>query len=248
MPEGSPPRLDADLGRRAQRGDVYWPSRAVSQMSVTRVVIGERLVRSRRRVKKHGEVFTPRHMVDRMLDLVCDEVEDAPDFVDMTFLEPSAGCGAFLVPVLDRKLRVVEKHSPLATWPEASLFALASIYGIELLEDNHRDAREALLATFLSFHEERGIPCGPDTTLRRAATFLIDTNIVRGDTLTGLDWRGQAIQFSWWNRVADAPGVVQREPFTLASLRHDGSLDFTVYASYLPCRIDRVHEQERAIA
>ena len=136
---------------------------------------------------------------------------------------------------------------PLEEWPEESLFALASIYGIELLEDNHRDAKEAMLAEFLRFHEEHGVPCGPDTNLRQAAAFLIDTNIVRGDTLTGLDWRGEEIQFSWWNRIAGAPGMVQREPFTLASLRDD-AFDFTVYDSYRACRIDQVHEEVRADA
>jgi len=41
--------------------------------------------------------------------------------------------------------------------------------------------------------------------------------------------------------------MVQREPFTLGSLR-DEAFDFTVYESYRPCRIDRVHEGVRADA
>ena len=52
-------------------------------------------------------------------------------------------------------------------WPQESLFALASIYGIELLEDNHRDAKAIMLAEFLGFHQAHGVPCGPDTSLRR---------------------------------------------------------------------------------
>ena len=214
-------------------------------MTVTQAIVEEQVVKSRHRVKTYGEVFTPRHMVDRMLDLVREELETGPDFVDKTFLEPAAGDGNFLVAILHRKLRAIEKRYPREEWPEASLFALASIYGIELLEDNHRDAKEAMLAEFLHFHEEHGVPCGPDTNLRKAAAFLIDTNIVRGDTLAGLDWRGEEIQFSWWNRITGAPGMVQREPFTLASLRDD-AFDFTVYDSYEACRIDQVHEEVRA--
>ena len=42
--------------------------------------------------------------------------------------------------------------------------------------------------------------------------------------------------------------MVQREPFTLASLRDDSLLDFTVYDSYRACRIDKVHEEARADA
>lgn len=202
-------------------------------------------MKSRHRVKTYGEVFTQRHMVDRMLDLVREELETGPNFVDKTFLEPAAGDGNFLVAILHRKLHAVEKRCPIEEWPKESLFALASIYGIELLEDNHRDAKDAMLTEFLHFHEEHGAPCGPGANLRQAAAFLIDTNIVRGNTLAGLDWRGEEIQFSWWNRISEAPGMVQREPFTLASLR-DSAFDFTVYDSYEACQIDQVHEGVKA--
>ena len=211
---------------------------------MTQTKVEEQLVKSRHRVRTYGEVFTPRHMVDRMLDLVREELETGPDFVDKTFLEPAAGHGNFLVAILHRKLRAVAKNYPPEDWPEVSLFALASIYGIELLEDNHRDAKASMLAEFLYFLSELGVPCGADTSLRRAAAFLIDTNVVRGDTLAGLDWR-EEIQFSWWNRITEAPGMVQREPFTLASLRND-ALDFTGYDSYRACRIDEVHKGVRA--
>jgi len=102
-----------------------------------------------------------------------------------------------------------------------------------------------MLAEFLRFHASHDVACGPRTNLRRAATFLIDTNIIRGDTLTGLSWRGEEIQFSWWNRVLDMPGKVHREPFTLASLRGGSKFDFTVYDIYAMCRIDQVHEEMR---
>lgn len=55
--------------------------------------VEEQLVKSRHRVKTYGEVLTPRHMVDRMLDLVQKDLE----CVDKTFLEPAAGDGNFLV-------------------------------------------------------------------------------------------------------------------------------------------------------
>ena len=212
---------------------------------MTQTIVEEQVVKSRHRVKTYGEVFTPRHMVNRMLDLVREELEAGPDFVDKTFLEPAAGHGNFLVAILHRKLSAIEKRYQPEVWPDESLFAVASIYGIELLEDNHRDAKEAMLAEFLRFHASHDVPCGPRTDLRRAATFLIDTNIVRGDTLTGLNWRGEEIQFSWWNRVLNMPGMVHRDPFRLASLRDDSMLDFTVYDTYAVCRIDQVHEQAR---
>jgi hypothetical protein len=213
---------------------------------VTQTIAYEQLVKSRHRVKAYGEVFTPRHMVTRMLNLVREELETGPHFVDKTFLEPSAGDGNFLVAILHRKLRAIEKRYQPEFWPDESLFALASIYGIELLEDNHRDAKEAMLAEFLRFHAGHNVPCGPRTNLRRSATFIIETNIICGNTLTGLDWRGQGIEFSWWNRVLNIPGKVQREPFALASLRGGNIFDFAVYETYAVCRIDQVHKEARA--
>lgn len=218
-------------------------------MTATQTMVKGQAVKSRHRVKTYGEVFTPRHMVDRMLDLVREELETGPAFVDKTFLEPAAGDGNFLVAILRRKLQAIEKRCPAEEWPQESLFAVASIYGIELLEDNHRDAKAIMLAEFLGFHQSHSVACDPGTDLHKAAAFLIDTNVVGGDTLTGLDWQGEEIQFSWWNRITGAHVMVQREPFTLASLRGSGlnfAMDFTVYDSYAACRIDQVHEEAKA--
>lgn len=214
-------------------------------MTVAEEIVEELVVKSRDRVKAYGEVFTPRHMVDRMLDLVRDELELGQDFVDKTFLEPAAGDGNFLVAILRRKLRAIEEHFPSEHWPNESLFALASIYGIELLEDNHEEAKESMLAEFVGFHKEHGVPCGARTPLQKAAVFLIEANVVRGDMLEGTNWRGEDIQFSWWNRVPDSPGIVQREPFTLSSLR-DGAFDYAIFDEHPTCRIDQVHEEMTA--
>src|SRR4051794_13154808 len=73
-------------------------------VTVAESIVEEQVVKSRHRVKSYGEVFTPRYMVDRMLDLVGEELETGPDFVDKTFLEPAAGDGNFLVVILRRKL------------------------------------------------------------------------------------------------------------------------------------------------
>lgn len=217
---------------------------------MTQTIDEELLVKSRHRVKVHGEVFTPRRMVDQMLDMVSDDLETDRGFVDKTVLEPAAGDGNFLVAILQRKLRAIENHVEPERWADESLFAVASIYGIELLEDNHQDAKAAMLKVFVRFHASHGLPCGPDTNLMRAATFLVDANIICGNTLTGLDWLGEQITFSWWHRDDRDPGVVVREPFTLNSLRankpamdlFDSVINFDRYA---PCRIDHVHEEVR---
>lgn len=222
-----------------------WPQ-AGRDTQETAAIAEELVVKSRHRVKAHGEVFTQRQMVDLMIDLVREDVETGPGFVDQTFLEPAAGDGNFLVAILHRKLRAIEKRYEPARWPAESLFALASIYGIELLEDNHGDAKKAMLDEFLRFHAKHDVARGSRTRLRRAAVFLIDTNVVRGDTLRGLDGRGEEIEFSWWRRLPDSPAMVQRESFTLASLRGEPMFGLTPYETYAACRIDRVHEEVTA--
>lgn len=207
----------------------------------------EQLVKSQQRVKAHGEVFTPRHMVNQMLDLVRSDLETGPQFVDKTFFEPSAGDGNFLVAILRRKLRAIQNRYQPEFWPTESLFALASIYGIELLEDNFEAAKAALLSEFVAFHENSGVLCSYRTNLRHSAVYLVESNILDGNTLTGLRTSGEAIEFSWWHRMLNIPGMVQREPFTLASLRaaSSGTFDFAIYDTYHPCRIDRVHKEVR---
>ncbi|MDR1791298.1 MAG: hypothetical protein LBR20_06560 [Propionibacteriaceae bacterium] len=207
----------------------------------------EQLVKSRRRVKVYGEVFTPDHMVNQMLDLVRPELETGPGFVDKTFFEPAAGDGNFLVAILRRKLRAIERRYQPEFWQTESLFALASIYAVELLEDNHQAAQESLEEEFFSFHKRNGINCGYRTNLYRAAKYLIKQNVLQGNTLTGQDGSGQLLQFSWWHRMLNIPGMVQREPFTLVSLREAGSgaFDFTQYATYRPCHIEHVHKEVR---
>ncbi|MCR1981439.1 hypothetical protein NSA53_04195 [Cellulosimicrobium cellulans] len=218
---------------------------------MTQTIAEELLVKSRLRVKAHGEVFTPRRMVDQMLDLVREDLEDGSGFVDATVLEPAAGDGNFLVAILQRKLCAIEQHFPQDRWSEESLFALASIYGIELLEDNHADAQAAMLDVFLAFHTGHGISCSPETHLTRTAAFLIGANVLRGNTLTGLTPDDEEIEFSWWNRDPADPTVVTREPFKFNSLRADAPgpdlfAKFDEPVRYAPCPIDRVHEEVKA--
>ena len=48
-----------------------------------------KLIKSKRRVADHGEVFTPSWLVAKMLDLVKGETER----IDSRFLEPACGSG-----------------------------------------------------------------------------------------------------------------------------------------------------------
>lgn len=205
--------------------------------------VPERLVKSRDRVRTFGEVFTPHSMVEQMLDLVQPELEIGPQFVDKTFFEPAAGDGNFLVAILQHKLRAIKRRYQSEFWTTESLFALASIYGVELLQDNHEAAQATLLCEFTNFHEANGTTCNHRTNIYRSARYLIRMNVIRGNTLTGLDAQGEPLQFSWWHRILNIPGMAQREPFSLASLRGGGALDLVSHATYRPCRIEHVHKE-----
>lgn len=97
------------------------------------------LMRSKRRVADHGEVFTPVWLVERMLDLVHDESER----IDSRVLEPACGSGNFLVPMLRRKLTTVELRYGKSDFERRhqALFGLMCLYGIELLDDNVDECR-----------------------------------------------------------------------------------------------------------
>ena len=62
----------------------------------------EQLIKSRKRVREHGEVFTPAWLVKQMCDLLPPEMWEK----EKTFLEPCCGTGNFLVEILSRSLEV----------------------------------------------------------------------------------------------------------------------------------------------
>src|SRR5215472_58465 len=107
------------------------------------------LIKSKKRIADHGEVFTPPWMVEAMLNLVKAETER----IDSRFLEPACGSGNFLVLVLRRKLATVQarygkNHFEMR---HQALLALMCIYGVELLEDNVTECRENLLEVFVEY-------------------------------------------------------------------------------------------------
>jgi hypothetical protein len=149
------------------------------------------LIKSKKRVADHGEVFTPPWMVESMLDLVRDESER----IDARFLEPACGSGNFLVQVLKRKLATVERKYGKAEFERRhfALFGLMCLYGIELLPDNLIECRANLLVVFA---EQMGLDASDE--LCRAAAAVLDHNIVQGDAVTLLDSEGNPIMFPEW--------------------------------------------------
>ena len=172
------------------------------------------LIKSRKRVADHGEVFTPAWMVDAMLDLVKDESER----IDSRFLEPACGSGNFIVKVLRRKLAAVESKFGKSDFEKQhyALLALMCIYGIELLADNIAECRANMLdilAEYLNIDE-------PDD-LFRAATYVLSQNLVHGDALTMCVRSGEPITFAEWGYLGK--GKFQRRDFRFDTLTHSSA-------------------------
>ena len=162
--------------------------------------MSEKLIKSKHRVQKHGEVFTPNWMVEQMLD--SPGVKEACEDLKSTFLEPSAGEGSFLSAILNRKLKMVEeKYSEnLARYENYSLYALTTIYGVELLEDNAQmcvmNLYEVYKEHYLKVAQKFGEFCKDE--VNSSAKVIISANIAQGNFLTKLKPDGKQIVFSEW--------------------------------------------------
>jgi hypothetical protein len=167
------------------------------------------LVKSKRRVADHGEVFTPAWLVEAMLDLVKDETER----IDSRFLEPACGSGNFLVPVLKRKLAAVELKYGKSDFERRhyALLGLMCIYGIELLPDNIAECRANLLEVFADY-----LNLDETDELYRAAFYVLSQNLVHGDAMKMRTHDDRAIAFAEWGYLGK--GKFQRRDFRLDSL------------------------------
>ena len=138
------------------------------------------LIKSKKRVADHGEVFTPEWLVNAMLDVVKDET----DRIDSRFLEPACGSGNFLTKILKRKLATVELKYSKSEFDRNhyALLSLMCIYGIELLEDNIAECKRNLLEIFAEY-----LNIDTGDVLYSCADFVLSQNIVHGDALTMKD-------------------------------------------------------------
>jgi hypothetical protein len=164
------------------------------------------LIKSKKRVADHGEVFTPPWLVEKMLDLVKGETER----IDARFLEPACGSGNFLVPVLQRKLAAVESKFGKSDFERRhyALLALMCCYGIELLPDNIAECRANMLEVFAEY-----LDLDEADDLYRAAFIVLSLNLVHGDAMTMRDIDGAPISVVEWGYLGK--GKFQRRDFRL---------------------------------
>lgn len=141
--------------------------------------MGEVLIKSRERVKKFAEVFTPKNIVNDMLDLVGD-ID-----VDTTFLEPACGNGNFVVEILGRKFAKCRNNSDV-------IDALKSVYGVDIQADNVVECKKRIWDMLDDFDLKLG-----DTV---AAAVVINCNIQQGDFLAMKKADGSPLEFVDWRK------------------------------------------------
>lgn len=181
------------------------------------------LVKSKKRVADHGEVFTPQWMVEDMLDLVKHESER----IDSRFLEPACGSGNFLVAVLRRKLNTVELKYGKNDFEKRhhGLLGLMCIYGIELLEDNTIECRENLLNLFTN-----ALKISTKDSLYKAAANVLEVNVIQGDALSMTNPKGTPLVFPEWAYLTK--GKFQRRDFLFDSLTQRSSVEGSLFENF----------------
>jgi N-6 DNA Methylase len=164
------------------------------------------LIKSKKRVADHGEVFTPPWLVENMLDLLKGET----DRIDSRFLEPACGSGNFLIPILQRKLAAVELKFGKADFEKRyyALYGLMCAYGVELLEDNIAECRANMLEIVSDY-----LALDESDDFYRAASYVLSLNLVHGDAMTMRAMDATPITVVEWGYLG--MGKFQRRDFRL---------------------------------
>lgn len=180
----------------------------------------EQLIKSDDRVKEHGEVFTPKRIVNLMLDQP--EIAAKVNDLNATFLEPSAGEGAFLTELLRRKMETAVRESKtVGQFNRNSLIALSTLYGIEYLEDNVETLVMNMILTFVNSYQKiisDVFDADPNSKVIKSAKVIIRANMAQGDTLKKTTATGDPIIFSEWKPITNKPSRVQRTEYTFESI------------------------------
>ena len=179
--------------------------------------------KSKQRVADHGEVFTAEREVNAMLDLVKQETER----IDSRFLEPACGTGNFLAEILRRKLAVVKSRygkNP-DDYERYAVFAVTSIYGVDILLDNVDECRNRM---FEIFDKEYTANCGiwANDETRSAVRHILKHNILCGDALTLKTSVGEPIAFAEWSAVNSC--LLKRRDFRLDQMLEGRQQQYTL--------------------
>jgi hypothetical protein len=128
------------------------------------------IVRDKERIKETGEVFTPAELVEIVLQEIFERDPFSFTDKDATWCDPTCGDGNFLVAVLKWKLRHNKERAEGKETPICDI--LRSIYGLDLLEENTKQAVKRMINVIVEEFGEitenternyRKILCGRDS-------------------------------------------------------------------------------------
>ena len=135
-------------------------------------------IKSKERVSKFGEVFTPENIVRDMINLIPTEVREK---LDSTWLEPACGNGNFLVDILSDKLDIAEQLG-LEDYDINVFRAVCSIYGIDIQADNIKESIYRMMKIIQHRYKEfTGKELG--SKLGDAIAYVLTQNIIWGDAI-----------------------------------------------------------------
>lgn len=180
-----------------------------------------RQVKSKTRIQNYGEVFTPKNIIDFMIEQpeIFEQIKD----INSTFLEPSAGEGAFVTEILNQRMQLCNQISKDQKEFEFNcLVSLSTIYGIELLLDNLEILIDNMYSTFLRNYQKYISENGYiiNEKVLKSAKVIIKTNMQQGDTLKYINSEGNPIIFSEWQVQKNKK--VKRIEFTFESIVNGG--------------------------
>jgi hypothetical protein len=139
-----------------------------------------KIIKSKERVRDLAEVFTADKEVNAMLDLV----KYLSENVENTLLEPSCGNGNFLITILKRKLDTVKsKYKNQIDIEFYIVKAVASIYGIDISEENVLEARERMNNEIKNFYSYKFNTKKPNEGFWDSVRWVLERNVIVGDML-----------------------------------------------------------------
>ena len=98
----------------------------------------ENIIKSKERVKKFAEVYTPERIVKRMCDMLdAENGGQAFASIGTTFIDPACGNGNFITEIMRRKLLLCKTDAD-------AVRACAAVYGVDIQADNVQECRERI--------------------------------------------------------------------------------------------------------
>ena len=147
----------------------------------------EKLIKSRKRVKDRGEVFTPSWLVNEMLDEL---PEDQWTDSSKAFIDPACGNGNILVEIVRRKIE--SGAQPLQ--------ALMTTYGVDIMPDNITECQQRLVRVAYELSGADSIPVTFSLAVRRniklgnTLSFEIDDIFAKKPSKELRQWRQQQLK------------------------------------------------------